>query len=69
MQNPDGGISYFRISGQFLIKINFHKSRTGDDIETKLGPVTKPVKRNKEMSKNPLRLGLSKTLCFQEIFV
>ena len=46
-QNPDGGISDFRISGQFLIKENCHNSRTSDDV----GPVTKLDKRNKTMSK------------------
>ena len=50
-QNSDGGISDFWISGQFLIKIYFHISRTSDDIDTKLGPVTKLVKRNKATSK------------------
>ena len=49
-QNTDGAISNisdFRISGQFLIKVN----RTNDDIEMKLGPVTKLDKRNKTMSR------------------
>ena len=36
----------FRISGQSLIKENCHNSRTSDDIDMKLGPVTKPEKRN-----------------------
>ena len=47
MQNPDGGISDFRISGQFLIKENCHNSRTSDDIEMKLGLVNKIDKASK----------------------
>ena len=52
-QNSDGGISDFRISGQSLIKENCHNSRTNDDIDMKLGPVTKLDKRNKTTSKRP----------------
>ena len=51
-QNSVGGISNFRISGQSLIKENCHNSRTRDDIDMKLGPVTKPNKRNETTSKN-----------------
>ena len=40
-QNSDEGISDFRIFGQSLIKENCHNSRTSDDIDMKLGPVTK----------------------------
>ena len=47
MLNPDGGISDFRISGQFLIKENCHNSRTSDDIEMKLGLVNKLDKASK----------------------
>ena len=50
-QNPDGGISDFRISGQPLVKENCHNSRTSD-IDMKLGPVTKLDKGNKTPSKN-----------------
>ena len=50
-QNSDRGISDFWISFQSLIKVNCHKSRTSDDIEMKLGPVTKLEKRNKATSK------------------
>ena len=50
-QNSDGGISYFQISGQPLIKGNYHNSRTSDDNDMKLGPVTKLDKRNKTTSK------------------
>ena len=46
-QNLDGGISDFQISGQSLIKENSHNSRTSDDIDMKLGPVTKLHKRSK----------------------
>ena len=51
-QNSDRGISDFWISGQSLLKENCHNSRTSDDIDIKLGPVTKLDKRNKIMSKN-----------------
>ena len=51
-QNSDRGISNFQISGQFLIKENCHNSRTSDDTDMKLGPVTKLDKRNKTTSKN-----------------
>ena len=50
-QNSDGGISDFRISGQSLTKINCHNSRTSDDIDMKLEPVTKLNKGNKTKSK------------------
>ena len=46
-QNSHRGISHFRISGQSLC----HNSRTSDDIEMKLGPVTKIDKKNKTTSK------------------
>ena len=50
-QNSKGGVSDFRISGQSLIKENCHNSRTSDDIDMKLGPVTKVDIRNKTASK------------------
>ena len=50
-QNSDEGISDFRISSQSLIKENCHNSRTSDDIDMKLGPVTKLHKRKKTTSK------------------
>ena len=50
-QNLDGGISSFQSSGQSLIKVNCHNCRTSDDIDKKLGPVTKLNKRNKTASK------------------
>ena len=49
-KNSDGGISDFRISGQSLVTVNCHNSRTSDDIDMKLGPVTKFEKRNKILS-------------------
>ena len=49
-KNPDGGISDFQISGQSLIKRNYHNSRTSDEIDMKLGPVTKLDNRNKTTS-------------------
>ena len=42
----------FPISGEYLIKENCYNSRTSDDIDMKLGPVTKLDKRNKTTSKN-----------------
>ena len=50
-QNSDGVISDFPISGQSLIKENCLNSITSDDIDMKLGPITKCDKRNKTMSK------------------
>ena len=50
-QNSDGGNSNFRISGLSLIKRNCRNSRTSDDIDKRLGPVTKLDKRNKTTSK------------------
>ena len=47
----DVGISDPQISGQSLIKENCNNSRTSDDINMKLGPVTKRDKRNKTTSK------------------
>ena len=45
------GISDLWISGQSLIKENCHNFRTSDDIDMKLGAVTKLEKRNKTTSK------------------
>ena len=50
-QNSDGDISDFRISGQSLSKVNCHNSRTSNDVDKKLGSVTKIDKRNKTTSK------------------
>ena len=49
-QNSDGGISDFQVSGQSLLKGNCHNSRTSDDTNLKLGPVTTFDKRNKTKS-------------------
>ena len=56
------GISDFWISGQSLIKVNYHNSRTSDDIDMKLGPVTKLDKRNKTAPKK-----LTMTSCWQVV--
>ena len=50
-QNSDRGIFDFRISGQSLIQRNCHNSRTSDDVDMKLGSVTKRNKKNKTTSK------------------
>ena len=50
-QNSDGGIPDFQISGQSLIKENCHNSRTSDDIDMKLEPVTKLDKRKQGQKK------------------
>ena len=50
-QTSDRGISDFRISAQSLMKENCHSSRTSDEIDMKLGEVTKLDKRNKTTSK------------------
>ena len=50
-QSSDGGISDFRISSQSLIKENFHNSKTSDDIDMKLEPVTKLDKKKKNRQK------------------
>ena len=46
-KNANGSISDFLTSGQSLTKGNCHNSRTSDDIDMKLNPVTKLDKRNK----------------------
>ena len=51
-QKSDGGISVFQISGQSLIKEKCHNSRTSNDIDMKLGAVTKLDKKNKTTLKN-----------------
>ena len=52
VQNSDGGISDFLVSSQSLIKKNCQNSRINNDIDIKLGAVTKLYKRNKATSKN-----------------
>ena len=51
-QNSDRGISNFQISGQSLIKENCHNSRTSDDVDMKLGPVTKLTEKQNNVKKN-----------------
>ena len=46
MQNCDRVISHFQISDQSMMKENCHNSRTSNDIDMELGPVTKIDKRN-----------------------
>ena len=52
-QNSDGGIFDFQISGQSLIKEDgdCYNSRTSDDTDMKLTPVTKLNKTNNTTSK------------------
>ena len=50
-QSPDMSIFNFHISGQSLIKRNCHNSRTSDDIDTTLEPVTTLDNRNRKGSK------------------
>ena len=50
-QNSNRGIFEFLTSGQSLIKVNCYNSRTSDNIDMKLGPVTKLKKRSKVTSK------------------
>ena len=50
-QNSDRGISNFQISDQSLIEIYCCNSRSSDDIDMKLGLITKLDKRNKTTSK------------------
>ena len=55
-----GGISDIQISGQSIIKENYHNSRTSNDIDMKLGPVTKRVERNMTTSKKLTRMSCRK---------
>ena len=45
-QNSGEGIFEFQIFGQSLMNKNCDNSRTSNDIDMKLGPVTKCDKRN-----------------------
>ena len=58
-QNSDGGIFDFRTSGQSLTEENCN-SRASDDMDMKLGPLTKLDKKNKTTPKN-----VTMTLCRQ----
>ena len=53
---------YFRISGQSLIKENCYNSRTSDNIDLKLRPVTRIGKRNTTTSKKLTRTSCQKTV-------
>ena len=50
-QFKDGDISDLWICGQSVKKENCHNSRTSEDIDMKLGPVTKIDRKNKNPSK------------------
>ena len=50
-KSQTGDFSNFRVSCQSLIKESYHNFRASDDIDMKLGPVTKLDKRNKTKSK------------------
>ena len=50
-KNSNGGVFDIRISDQCLKKVNCHNSRTCDDIDMKLGPVSKLEKKNKTTSR------------------
>ena len=45
-QNSHGGILDFQISCQLFTEKNYHNSRTSNDIDVKLGPVTNLEKKN-----------------------
>ena len=47
-QNSGGCISNFPISGHSLKKVNCHNFRITDDIDMKLGPVTKLERETKQ---------------------
>ena len=67
-QNSDGGISDFRISGQSLIKRNCHNSWTSDDIDMKLGSITKPDK-TKQRQKNMTMTSCQKIVTSLSFFI
>ena len=50
-QNSDKGIFDFWLSGESLLKENWHNSRTSDDVDMKLDPVTKLDKETKSVKK------------------
>ena len=50
-QNLYRGISDIQISGESLIRVNFHNYRTSDDVGLTLDPATKLNKRKKTTSK------------------
>ena len=50
-QDSGKGVSYFRISGQSLIRENCHNSKISNDIDMKPGPVTRTARKNTATSK------------------
>ena len=62
-QSSNRDISDFWISGWSLIKEICCNSRTRDDIDMKLGPITKLDKRNKTMSKKTWQWCHVRKLC------
>ena len=50
-QHLDGGISDFQISGQSFINKNSLNFRISHEIDMKIGPITKPDKKNTKTSK------------------
>ena len=67
-KNSDKSISNFRISGQSLIKENCHNSRTSDNVEMKLRPVTKLDRRNKTTSKKMMMTSCQKIVMSLLVF-
>ena len=51
-QNSDGGISDFQISGQLFIEESCHDSRTSNDIDVELTPVTKLENKTRQYQKS-----------------
>ena len=45
-KNSDGAIAYFQVSGYALMNKNCHNSSASNDIDMKLGSITKRNKRN-----------------------
>ena len=67
-KNSGNGISDFRVSGQSSIKENCHNYRTSDDIDMKIKPVIKIVKRNKITSKKLTIASCLKTVTSLSVF-
>ena len=61
-------MSNFRIAGQSLIKENCHYSRTSNDIDMKLRPVTKLGKINKKSSKEITMTSFRKIVTSSQFF-
>ena len=56
------------MSGQSLIKENCHNSRASDDIDMKLGPVSKIDKKNKTTSKKNLTMTSCQKIVTSSLF-